>query len=65
MQRHQQKLVHNQQNMEARPMTKMTARLMPVAVSIFFDTPMKGQMPKNFCMKFSTSMAPSAIERFR
>ena len=27
--------------------TKMTAKPMPMAVSVFLDTPMKGQMPKN------------------
>ena len=30
---------------EAMPMTKVTAIPMPRAVSLFFDTPMKGQMP--------------------
>ena len=29
-------------------MTKMTANPMPTAVSIFLDTPMKGQMPRNW-----------------
>ena len=30
----------------ARVMTKTTAPLMPTAVSIFFDTPRKGQFPR-------------------
>ena len=33
--------------MVARVSTKATAPPMPSAVSIFFDTPRKGQMPRN------------------
>ena len=44
-------------------MTKMTARPMPVAVSIFLETPKKGQQPINFTStKFSIRMAPRANE---
>ena len=32
---------------DAMLMTKMTAIPMPMAVSVFFDTPRKGQMPRN------------------
>lgn len=35
---------------------------MPSAVSIFFDTPMKGQMPRNWeKIKLFTRIAPSEI----
>ena len=50
--------------MEARAMTKVTATPMPRAVSVFLDTPMKGQMPKNFTkMKLLVRMAPKAMDR--
>jgi hypothetical protein len=32
---------------EASVITKTTAPAIPIAVSIFFDTPKKGQIPKN------------------
>src|SRR5699024_11233332 len=39
-------------------------RSMPKAVSIFFDTPRKGQQPRNFTnMKFSISIAVIASEK--
>ena len=39
-------------------MTKITAMPMPMEVSIFFDTPKKGQRPrKRFSTKLLTSMA--------
>ena len=45
-------------------MTKVTAMPMPTAVSIFLETPRKGQMPRNWeKMKFFTRMAPSAMDR--
>lgn len=34
--------------MDATVSTNMVARLMPIAVSIFFETPMNGQSPRNF-----------------
>ena len=44
-------------------MTKITAKPMPTAVSIFLLTPMKGQMPKNWTrMKLLTRMAPREME---
>ena len=47
---------------EARPMTKVTARPMPSAVSERLETPMKGQMPMNLTrMKFSARIAFSAM----
>ncbi len=49
---------------EAIVMTKMTARLMPTAVSIFFDTPRKGQMPKNRVKtKLLMRMAPKKMAK--
>ena len=53
-----------QVTMEARAMTKVTATPMPRAVSVFLDTPMKGQMPRNFTkMKLLVRMAPRAMAR--
>ena len=43
-------------------MTKITAKPMPAAVSIFLDTPMKGQMPRNWeKMKLLMRIAPKAM----
>ena len=51
-----------QQMAEAKPMTKITASPMPEAVSIFLETPMKGQMPRNWAtIKLLTRMAPRAM----
>ena len=47
---------------EARPMTKVTAKPMPTAVSTFLETPRKGQMPRNWeKMKLFARMAASVI----
>ena len=45
--------------------TKATAALMPSAVSIFFDTPRNGQMPRN-CDKtmLLTNIAEKNISRY-
>ena len=32
----------------AKVITKITAAPMPIAVEVFFDVPMKGQMPRNW-----------------
>ena len=49
---------------EAMAITKVTASPMPRAVSIFFDTPINGQMPMNFTrMKFSVSTAVRTMAR--
>ena len=46
----------------SRAMTKITAKPMPTAVSIFLDTPMKGQMPRNWArMKLLIRIAPRAM----
>jgi hypothetical protein len=53
----------SQQNMDATPHYEDNASPMPSAVSIFFETPMNGHMPRNFTrIKFSTRIAPKAIE---
>ena len=45
-------------------MTKVTAMPMPRAVSNFFDTPRKGQMPRNlFMTKLFTRSEPTRIVR--
>ncbi len=46
--------------MEAITITKITAILMPTAVSTFLDTPRKGQIPKN---RASTKLLTSIAER--
>ena len=47
---------------EATPITKVTAMPMPSAVSTFLDTPMKGQMPRNWDRtKLLTRIAAKAM----
>jgi hypothetical protein len=50
---------------EARVMTKTTAIPIPIAVSIFLETPKKGQMPRNrLRTKLFTRTAPTIIRTY-